>query len=40
MLAADRVPILAYHFGRPGIGHIAKRGDGFRSCPQPMNMVL
>ena len=30
MLAANRVPLLAYHFAWPGIGHVAKQGDGFR----------
>ena len=40
MLAANRTTMLAYHFARPGIGHVAKAGDGFRYFPQPMNMVL
>ena len=40
MLATNRVPILAYHFAWPGIGHVAKQGDGFRYYPEPMNMVL
>jgi glyoxylase-like metal-dependent hydrolase (beta-lactamase superfamily II) len=40
MLAANRIPILAYHFAWPGIGHVAKQGDGFRYYPEPMNMVL
>jgi glyoxylase-like metal-dependent hydrolase (beta-lactamase superfamily II) len=40
MLAANRTPILAYHFAWPGIGHVAKQGDGFRYYPEPMNMVL
>ncbi len=33
MLAANRVPVLAYHFAWPGIGHVAAAGDGFRYFP-------
>jgi len=40
MLAANRIPILAYHFAWPGVGHVAKQGEGFRYYPEPMNMVL
>jgi glyoxylase-like metal-dependent hydrolase (beta-lactamase superfamily II) len=40
MLAANRIPILAYHFAWPGIGHVAKDGEGFRYFPTNMNMVL
>jgi glyoxylase-like metal-dependent hydrolase (beta-lactamase superfamily II) len=40
MLAANRTPILAYHFAWPGIGHVAKQGDGFRYYPGAMEMVL
>src|SRR4051794_13018830 len=40
MLAANRIPLLAYHFAWPGVGHVAKQGDGFRYYPEPMNMVL
>jgi glyoxylase-like metal-dependent hydrolase (beta-lactamase superfamily II) len=40
MLAAQRIPLLAYHFPWPGIGHIGKQGDGFRYYPAPMQMVL
>ena len=38
--AAERTPIVAYHFAWPGLGHVAKQGDGFRYFPAPMNMVL
>ena len=38
MLAANRVPILAYHFAWPGIGHVAKQGEGFRYYPEAMDM--
>lgn len=40
MLAANRIPLLAYHFAWPGIGHVAKQGDGFRYFPEPMQMTL
>jgi glyoxylase-like metal-dependent hydrolase (beta-lactamase superfamily II) len=35
MLAANRTPLLAYHFAWPGIGHVAKAGDGFQYFPLP-----
>ncbi|WP_236728806.1 MBL fold metallo-hydrolase [Methylobacterium sp. WSM2598] len=38
MLAANRVPLLAYHFAWPGIGHVARQGDGFRYVPAPIQM--
>ena len=40
MLATDRIPLIAYHFPWPGIGHVGKYGDGFRYFPTPMKMVL
>lgn len=40
MLADKRIPLLAYHFAWPGIGHVAKQGDGFRYYPEPMKMEL
>jgi glyoxylase-like metal-dependent hydrolase (beta-lactamase superfamily II) len=40
MLAANKTPILAYHFAWPGIGHVAKQGDGFRYYPEPMKMEM
>lgn len=30
MLAAGRISMLGYHFPWPGVGHVAKQGDGFR----------
>jgi glyoxylase-like metal-dependent hydrolase (beta-lactamase superfamily II) len=33
MLASNRIPLLAYHFAWPGIGHVAAQGDGFRYYP-------
>jgi glyoxylase-like metal-dependent hydrolase (beta-lactamase superfamily II) len=38
MLASNRTPILAYHFAWPGIGHVAKAGDGFRYFPLGVDM--
>ncbi len=38
MFAANRTPILAYHFAWPGVGHVAKAGDGFRYFPTPVNL--
>lgn len=38
MLAANRIPVLAYHFAWPGIGHVAKSGESFRYYPQPPDM--
>jgi len=38
MIAAQRLPIIAYHFPWPGIGHVEKIGDGFRYHPAPMVM--
>lgn len=38
MLAANRIPILAYHFAWPGIGHVSAQGEGFRYHPAPMVM--
>ena len=38
MIAAQRMPIIAYHFPWPGIGHVEKVGEGFRYHPAPMVM--
>jgi glyoxylase-like metal-dependent hydrolase (beta-lactamase superfamily II) len=40
MLAAQRLPLLAYHFPWPGMGHLAKQGDGYRYFPAPMHTTL
>jgi glyoxylase-like metal-dependent hydrolase (beta-lactamase superfamily II) len=39
MLAANRIPLIAYHFPWPGVGHVAKSGDGFRFFPAAMQMM-
>ena len=28
MLAAERMAVTGYHFPWPGLGHVARRGDG------------
>ena len=38
MLAAQRIPLIAYHFPWPGIGNVAKNGEGFRFYPSQMIM--
>ncbi len=40
MLAAQRTPIISYHFPWPGVGNIAKQGEGYRYYPLPMRTVL
>ncbi len=40
MLAAQKIPLLAYHFPWPGVGHVAKQGEGYRYHAAPMQMVL
>jgi glyoxylase-like metal-dependent hydrolase (beta-lactamase superfamily II) len=39
-LATERIPLMVYHMPWPGIGHIAKHGDGFRYVPTPMQFIL
>lgn len=39
MLAANRIPLIAYHFPWPGVGHVAKQGEGFRYHPSQMFMM-
>ncbi|MEM6486906.1 MAG: MBL fold metallo-hydrolase [Pseudomonadota bacterium] len=38
MIAAQRLPMIAYHFPWPGIGHVEKVGEGFRYHPAPLVM--
>src|SRR5262245_32294967 len=40
MLAAQRLPLLAYHFPWPGMGYLAKQGDGYRYFPVLMQTAL
>jgi glyoxylase-like metal-dependent hydrolase (beta-lactamase superfamily II) len=39
MFAAQKVPVMAYHFPWPGFGHVAKQGEGFRFFAEPMKML-
>ena len=36
-LADKRTRVLGYHFPWPGLGRIAKQGDGFRFVPEPIS---
>jgi glyoxylase-like metal-dependent hydrolase (beta-lactamase superfamily II) len=40
MLAANKIPVLAYHYPWPGVGHVVKNGEGFHYIPEPMQMTL
>src|SRR6201995_3435775 len=40
MLAANKIPVMSYHFAWPGYGHVAKTGEGFHYYPEPMTMLL
>ena len=40
MLAANKTPVMSYHFAWPGYGHVAKAGEGFHYYPEPMQMTL
>ena len=31
---------MAYHYAWPGIGHIAKAGEGYHYYPEAMNLSL
>jgi glyoxylase-like metal-dependent hydrolase (beta-lactamase superfamily II) len=39
MVAADKIPVMSYHFAWPGYGHVVKNGDGFRYIAEPMQIV-
>jgi len=32
--------MISYHFPWPGVGYVAKDGDGYRYVPMPMQMTL
>ena len=38
-LAAQRIPLLVFHMAWPGIGNLAKQGDGFRFVATPMQLA-
>jgi glyoxylase-like metal-dependent hydrolase (beta-lactamase superfamily II) len=35
-LVNERTRVLGYHFPWPGLGHLAKQGEGFRFVPEPI----
>lgn len=37
--ATDRTAFLSYHFPWPGLGHVAREGDGYEWHPAPMNLT-
>jgi glyoxylase-like metal-dependent hydrolase (beta-lactamase superfamily II) len=37
--ATDRTAMLSYHFPWPGLGHVAREGDGYEWHPAPMNLT-
>jgi hypothetical protein len=40
MIAANKTPVMSYHFARPGYGHIARTGEGFHYYPPAMLMKV
>jgi glyoxylase-like metal-dependent hydrolase (beta-lactamase superfamily II) len=40
MVASGKIPIIAYHFPWPGIGHVAKNGDHYRYVAIQIQTVL
>ncbi|MBR0717137.1 MBL fold metallo-hydrolase [Bradyrhizobium liaoningense] len=38
MIAAQKIPVMAYHYAWPGVGHIAKTGEGFHYYPEAMDL--
>jgi glyoxylase-like metal-dependent hydrolase (beta-lactamase superfamily II) len=40
MVASGKIPIIAYHFPWPGIGHVAKNGDHYRYVATQIQTVL
>src|SRR6266702_993224 len=40
MIAANKIPIMSYHFAWPGYGHVVKTGEGFHYIAEPMVMTL
>jgi glyoxylase-like metal-dependent hydrolase (beta-lactamase superfamily II) len=40
MIAANKIPVMSYHFAWPGYGHVVKTGEGFHYIAEPMIMTL
>jgi hypothetical protein len=39
MIASTRMPLLAYHFPWPGLGHLQKQLDGYRYVATPISLA-
>ncbi len=39
MSTANKISALVFHMARPGIGNLAKAGDGYRYVPVPMQLA-
>jgi hypothetical protein len=37
-IAANKIPVMSYHFAWPGFGHIAKTSEGFHYYPEAMSL--
>jgi glyoxylase-like metal-dependent hydrolase (beta-lactamase superfamily II) len=40
MLAANKIPVMSYHYPWPGYGHVVKTGEGFHYIAEPMQMII
>ncbi|HYF06414.1 MAG TPA: MBL fold metallo-hydrolase, partial [Acetobacteraceae bacterium] len=38
-LANERHTVLSYHFPWPGVGHVARQGEGYAWVPAPMDVT-
>jgi glyoxylase-like metal-dependent hydrolase (beta-lactamase superfamily II) len=38
-IAANKIPVMSYHFAWPGFGHIAKTSEGFHYYPEAMSLT-
>jgi hypothetical protein len=36
MIAANKIPVMSYHYAWPGYGHIAETSEGFHYYPEAM----
>jgi glyoxylase-like metal-dependent hydrolase (beta-lactamase superfamily II) len=39
MVAANKIPVMSYHFAWPGFGHVVKTAEGFHYIAEPMQIV-
>jgi glyoxylase-like metal-dependent hydrolase (beta-lactamase superfamily II) len=37
-IAANKIPVMSYHYAWPGYGHIAKTSEGFHYYPEAMSL--